>query len=160
MVHNFGRCIWPDDIKIKQKINCRNNFNFNRMASKIKTEEKPAKRPWLDKSIQSNTEMSAMTEAISVAVTATVMEQLKDSGIIPGNGLNAATSTTDRVIIEQYNQTPEQDITNEGHQTPMTINAPQNYLVASTSQIQPDQYSTDAQRQQANIVSIPAQNLV
>jgi hypothetical protein len=42
----------------------------------------------------------------------------------------------------------------------MTINAPQNYLVASTSQIQPDQYSTDAQRQQANIVSIPAQNLV
>jgi aspartate 1-decarboxylase len=160
MVHIFGRCIWPDDIKIKQKINCRNNFNFNRMACKIKTEEKPAKRPWLDKSIQSNTEMSAMTEAISVAVTPTVMEQLKDSGIIPGNGLNAATSTTDRVIIEQYNQTPEQDITNEGHQTPMTINAPQNYLVASTSQIQPDQYSTDAQRQQANIVSIPAQNLV
>jgi hypothetical protein len=44
-------------------------------------------------------------------------------------------------------------------QTPMTINAPQNYLVASISQIQPDQYSTDAQRQQANIVSIPAQDL-
>jgi hypothetical protein len=68
--------------------------------------------------------MSAMTEAISVAVTAKVMEQLKDSGIIPRNGLNAATSTTYRVIFEQYNQTPEQDITNEGHQTPMTINAP------------------------------------
>jgi len=64
------------------------------------------------------------------------------------------------VIIEKYNQTPEQDITNEDQQTPMTINAPQNYLVASTSQIQPDQYSTDAQRQQANIVSIPAQDLV
>jgi signal recognition particle GTPase len=160
MVHIFGPCIWPDDIKIKQKINCRNNFNFNRIASKIKTEEKPAKRPRLDKSIQSNTEMSAMTEAISVAVTAKVMEQLKDSGIIPRNGLNAATSTTYRVIFEQYNQTPEQDITNEGHQTPMTINAPKKYLVASTSQIQPDQYSTDAQRQQANIMSIPAQNLV
>jgi aspartate 1-decarboxylase len=146
-------------IKIKQKINCRNNFNFNRMASKIKTEEKPAKRPRLDKSIQSNTEMSAMTEAISAAVTAKVMEQLKDSGIIQRNGLNAATSTTDRVIIEKYNQTPEQDITNEGQQTPMTLNAPQNYLVASTSQIQPDQNSTDAQRQQANIVSILAQDL-
>jgi aspartate 1-decarboxylase len=154
-----GPCIWPDDIKIKQKINCRNNFNFNRMASKIKTEEKPAKRPRLDKSIQSNTEISAMTEAISAAVTAKVMEQLKDSGIIQRNGLNAATSTTDRVIIEKYNQTPEQDITNEGQQTPMTLNAPQNYLVASTSQIQPDQNSTDAQRQQANIVSIPAQDL-
>jgi signal recognition particle GTPase len=160
MVHIIGPCIWPDDIKIKQKINCRNNFNFNRIASKIKTEEKPAKRPRLDKSIQSNTEMSAMTEAISVAVTAKVMEQLKDSGIIPRNGLNAATSTTYRVIFEQYNQTPEQDITNEGHQTPMTINAPKHYLVASTSQIQADQYSTDAQRQQANIMSIPAQNLV
>ena len=85
---------------------------------------------------------------------------MKDSGIIPRNGLNAAAFTIDRVIIEQYNQTPEQDITNEGQQTPMTINAPQNYLVASTSQIQPDQYSTDAQRQQANIVSIPAHNLV
>ena len=99
MVHIFGPCIWPDDIKIKQKINCRNNFNFNRMASKIKTEEKPAKRRRLDKSIQSNTEMSAMTEAISVAVTAKVMEQLKDSGIIPRNGLNAATFKIDRVII-------------------------------------------------------------
>jgi hypothetical protein len=43
--------------------------------------------------------MSAMTEAISVAVTAKVMEQLKDSGIIPRNGLNAATFTIDRVII-------------------------------------------------------------
>jgi hypothetical protein len=42
----------------------------------------------------------------------------------------------------------------------MTINAPKHYLVASTSQIQPDQYSTDAQRQQANIMSIPAQSLV
>jgi hypothetical protein len=51
-------------------------------------------------------------------------------------------------------------ITNEVQQTPMTINAPQNYLVASISQIQPDQYSTDAQRQQANIVSISAQDLV
>jgi aspartate 1-decarboxylase len=160
MVHIFGPCIWPDDIKIKQKINCRNNFNFNRMASKIKTEEKPAKRPRLDKSIQSNTEISAMTEAISAAVTAKVIEQLKDSGSIQRNGLNAATSTTDKVIIEKYNQTPEQDITNEGQQTPMTLNAPQNYLVASISQIQPDQYSTDAQRQQANIVSIPAQDLV
>ena len=159
MVHIFGPCIWPDDIKIKQKINCRNNFNFNRMASKIKTEEKPAKRPRLDKSIQSNTEISAMTEAISAAVTAKVIEQLKDSGSIQRNGLNAATSTTDKVIIEKYNQTPEQDITNEVQQTPMTINAPQNYLVASTSQIQPDQNSTDAQRQQANIVSIPAQDL-
>jgi aspartate 1-decarboxylase len=159
MVHIVGPCIWTDDIKIKQKINCRNNFNFNRMASKIKTEENPAKRPRLDKSIQSNTEISAMTEAISAAVTAKVMEQLKDSGIIQRNGLNAATSTTDRVIIEKYNQTPEQDITNEGQQTPMTLNAPQNYLVASTSQIQPDQNSTDAQRQQANIVSIPAQDL-
>ena len=159
MVHIVGPCIWHDDIKIKQKINCRNNFNFNRMASKIKTEENPAKRPRLDKSIQSNTEISAMTEAISAAVTAKVMEQLKDSGIIQRNGLNAATSTTDRVIIEKYNQTPEQDITNEGQQTPMTLNAPQNYLVASTSQIQPDQNSTDAQRQQANIVSILAQDL-
>ena len=84
------------------------------MASKRKTEEKPAKRPRLDKSIQSNTEMSAMTEAISAAVTAKVMEQLKDSGIIPRNCLNAASSTTDRVIIEQSNQTPEQDIANEG----------------------------------------------
>ena len=67
MVHIVGPCIWHDDIKIKQKINCRNNFNFNRMASKIKTEENPAKRPRLDKSIQSNTEISAMTEAISAA---------------------------------------------------------------------------------------------
>jgi len=65
------------------------------MASKIKTEEKPAKRPRLGKSIQSNTEISAMTEAISAAVIAKVMEQLKDSGIIQRNGLNAATSTTD-----------------------------------------------------------------
>jgi len=106
--------------------------------------------------------MSAMTEAISAAVTAKVMEQLKDSGIIPNNGLNAAASTTDRIIIDQStcNQTPEQDRNNEGQQIPMTINAPQNYLVASTSQMQPDQYPTDAQRHQTNIVSIPAQDLV
>jgi hypothetical protein len=32
-------------------------------------------------------------------------------------------------------------------------------LVASTTQIQPDQYSTDAQRQQTNIVSITDQDL-
>jgi hypothetical protein len=116
------------------------------MASKRKTGEKPAKRPRLDKSIPSNIKMSAMTEAISAAVIAKVMEQLKDSGIIQNNGLNAAASTTDRVIIEQSNQTPEQDRNNEAQQTPMTINAPQNYLVASTSQIQPDQYEIDAQR--------------
>ena len=97
----FGPCIWPHDIKSKQKINYHNNFKFNRMAPKRKTGEKPAKRPRLDKSIPStcNTEMSAMTEAISAAVTAKVMEQLKDSGIIPNSGLNAAASTTDRVII-------------------------------------------------------------
>ena len=58
------------------------------------------------------------------------------------------------VIIEQSNQTPEQDRTNEGQQTLMTINAPPNYVVASTCQIQ-----TDTQRQQANIASIPAQDL-
>jgi hypothetical protein len=91
----FESCIWPHDIKIKQKINYRNNFKFNRMASKRKTWEKPAKIPRLDKSIPSNTEMSAMNEAISSAVTAKVMEQLKDSGIISNNGLNAAASTTD-----------------------------------------------------------------
>ena len=91
MVHIFGPCTWPDDIKIKQRINCRNNFNFNRMASKRKTGEKPR----LHKSIQRNTEMSAMTEAISAAVTAKVMEQLRDSGTIPSNGLNDAASTTD-----------------------------------------------------------------
>jgi hypothetical protein len=104
--------------------------------------------------------MSVMTEAISAAVTAKVMEQLKDSGIIPNNVLNDAASTTDRVIIEQSKQTPEQDRHNEGQQTPMTINAAQNYLVASTSQIQPDQHSIDAQRQQTHIVSIPAKDLV
>jgi hypothetical protein len=58
------------------------------------------------------------------------------------------------VIIEQSNQTPEQDRTNEGQQKLMTINAPPNYVVASICQIQ-----TDTQRQQANIVSIPAQDL-
>jgi hypothetical protein len=46
-------------------------------------------------SIQSNTERSAMTEAISAAVTAKVMEQLRDSDITPSNGLNAAASRTD-----------------------------------------------------------------
>ena len=79
-------CIWPHGIRIKQKIiNYHNNFKFNRMASKRKTGEKPAKRARLDKSIPSNTEMSAMTEAISAAVIAKVMEQLKDSGIIQNN---------------------------------------------------------------------------
>ena len=58
------------------------------------------------------------------------------------------------VIIEKSNQTPEQDRTNEGHKTLMTINAPPNYLMASTCQIQ-----TETRRQQANIVSIPAQDL-
>ena len=60
------------------------------MASKRNTGEKPAKQPMLDNSIPSNTEMLAMIEAITAAVTAEVMEQLKDSGIIPNNGLNAA----------------------------------------------------------------------
>ena len=36
-----------------------------------------------------------MTEAISAAVTAKVMEQLRDSDITPSNGLNAASSRTD-----------------------------------------------------------------
>ena len=49
------------------------------------------------------------------------------------------------VIIEKSNQTPEQDRTNEGHKTLMTM----------TCQIQ-----TETRRQQANIVSIPAQDLV
>lgn len=122
----LGPCIWPYAIKIKQKIKYHNNFKFNRMASNRNTGEKPAKRPRLDNSIPNNTEMSAIREAISAAVTAEVMEQLKDSGIIPNNGLNAVTSTTDRVIIEQSNQTPGQIRNNEGQQTLMTINAPQN----------------------------------
>ena len=63
------------------------------------------------------------------------------------------------VLIEQSNQTPEQDRNNDGQQISMTMNAPQNQLVASSTQIQPDQYSTDSQRQQTNIVSITDQNL-